>query len=157
MMVKELEGLLKNTLKNYIMILEGNGTIKEREVDYSVTMTKHNFSAKDIKEYDADDPKFDKAREMDGKPVLYLRIAKIIKEEDKHVLYAGYRLIGSAKPEAIKRILLMDAVRNLMYAGLQYNDMIYQNYLAEQEIKGEIPDKEPEGGKKDDEVTDKKS
>jgi hypothetical protein len=132
MIVKELESLLKNTLKSYKD--DYNQINPEEKVDFSVTFTLHKFNAKEnIEGYDPKDVKYKQVKELDGQDLYYFRISKtLLKSEEKRVIFTTYRPAKTFKKEAAQRAMYLEAIRNLMIGGLEYSEAIYRMNRAEE-------------------------
>ena len=126
MSVKELEALLKNTLKSYE---DDYNRINAElpKIAFNVTFTRHKFVAADVPDYDASDKKFDHATELDGQELYYFRISKtILDDNEKRVIFTTYRPSKSMKPAVAERAMYLEAIRNLMIGGLEYSEAIYR-------------------------------
>ncbi len=141
MIAKELESLIKNTLKGYAM--DYNKINPDDKVDFNLTFTTHKFSTKDIDGYDKEDPKFDGATKMNGKVLYYLRLSKtLVDKKEKRVIFTAYRPEDALKKDIAKRGMLMECVKQMMVAGIEYSEAIYR--MNEQDKQPEEEESGPE-------------
>jgi hypothetical protein len=144
MIVRELEGLIKNTLSQYktdYNTIEDSKEIEDkgRKIDFNVTFSRHVMDTSEIPGYDPNDPRFAAAKKYDGKPLMYLRVVKTILgvnelANEKRVIYTGYRPSEEFNDkESIKRSLLMECLKNLMLAGIEYSEAMYIMNVKSQE------------------------
>ena len=142
MQAKELESLLKNTLKQYAV--DYNNINPKNKVDFNVTFTVHKFNANDIPDYDPKDEKFAKAKAMDGKNLYYLRLSKTLMDtKEKRVIFTTYRPEKGFKKADAQRLMLMECLKQLMIGGLEYSEAIYRMNRAEEAQKEDQT--EPQG------------
>jgi len=134
MIAKELESLIKNTLKGYAM--DYNRVNPKNKIDFNLTFTLHRFDVKELKGYDKKDEKFDRARKMDGESLHYLRLSKtLVDTKEKRVIFTAHR--G----------MLMECVKQMMIGGLEYSEAIYRMKVAEdaQKENQKEPQAHPKG------------
>ena len=131
MIAKELESLLKNTLKQYAM--DYNRINPKNKVDFNVTFTTHKFDPKDIEGYDPKDEKFAEAKKLDGELLYYLRLSKTLMDtKEKRVIFTTYRPEKKFKKASAERMMMLDCIRQLMIGGLEYSEAIYRMNRAEE-------------------------
>lgn len=125
MSAKELESLIKNTLKSYV--LDYNKINPEDKLDFNLSFTTHKFDVSEIDGYDLEDPKFSNVAHLDGETLYYLRIAKVLLDKsEKRVIFTAYRPAKSMKKDVAHKSMLLESVRQLMIGGLEYSEAIYQ-------------------------------
>ena len=130
MSVKELESLIKNTLKSYAM--DYNEINPDDKIDFNLTFTTHKFSVEDVPGYDENNSKFSDAKKMDGNNLHYLRLSKTLMDsKEKRVIFTAYRPEGALKKEVAHRSMLLECVRQMMIGGLEYSEAIYRIDKAE--------------------------
>jgi len=138
MSAKELESLIKNTLKGYVM--DYNEINPEDKIDFNLTFTLHKFDVKEVDGYDEDDEKFAEAKRLDGKDIYYLRVSKTLVDKiEKRVIFTAYRIASSMNKDIAHRAMLFQCVKQLMIGGLEYSEAIYRmNVIKEEEQKEEV-------------------
>jgi hypothetical protein len=143
MIAKELESLLKNTLKSYED--DYNRINPKTEVAFNVTFTLHKFNAKEnIEDYDPDDEKFAEVKRLDGKDLYYFRISKtILADSEKRVIFTSYRPAKSLKKGEAQRSMYMEAIKNLLIGGLEYSEAIYRMNRSEEGQKENQTEPQP--------------
>jgi len=143
MIAKELESLLKNTLKSYED--DYNNINPGTEVAFNVTFTLHKFVAKEnIDGYDPADEKFAEVKRLDGKDLYYFRISKtILADNEKRVIFTAYRPAKSFKKTEAQRSMYMEAIKNLMIGGLEYSEAIYRMNRQEEAQKESQTEPQP--------------
>lgn len=141
MQVKELESLLKNTLKDYGR--DYNKINPKDKIEFNLTFTIHVFKAKDIKDYDPKDERFAQAKKLDGQSLYYLRISKtLMTTVEKRVIFTTFRPEKAFKKDVAHRMMLMEAIKQLMIGGLEYSEAIYR--MNRQEEAQKENQKEPQ-------------
>ncbi len=142
MQAKELESLLKNTLKAYAT--DYNNINPKNTVDFNVTFTTHKFEASDIPDYDPKDEKFEQARKLNKQVLYYLRLSKtLVDTKEKRVIFTSYRPAKTFKKTEAERAMLMECIKQLMIGGLEYSEAIYRMQRNEEAQKENQTEPQP--------------
>jgi len=131
MSVKELESLIKNTLKVYVT--DYNNINPENKVDFNLSFTTHRFDTKEVPGYDPEGEQFQEAKRLHGKELYYLRLSKtLVDKVEKRVIFTAYREVGKLDGEIAHRAMLLQCIRQMLIGGLEYSEAIYRMHRAEQ-------------------------
>ena len=129
-------------------LMDYNRVNPKNKVDFNLTFTLHKFDAKELEGYDKKDERFDKAREMDGENLYYLRLSKtLVDSVEKRVIFTAYRPQKAFKKDVAHRGMLMECVKQMMIGGLEYSEAIYRMKVAEdaQKENQKEPQAHPKG------------
>ena len=75
-------------------------------------------------------------------PVTYMRITKMVKEDEPRVIFASYQPNKGKKKPWVKAQLLRECLKHFIIGGVEYSEALYLHHQAEAKKEDEVEQKE---------------